>query len=780
MNKNSITINMTEKKIYSGHLKLGGKNPEGDKISFTNYYVELNSEPFFGICGEFHFSRCPYSCWEEEILKIKAAGINIISTYIFWNHHEEQKGKFTWDKDKNLRHFIDICSKHGMYVILRIGPFSHGEVRNGGLPDWLYGRPFVVRSNDEQYLAYVKRLFSEIGKQAAGQMYKDGGPVIGVQLENEHMHASAPWEFMNMKECEWIDSGRDGTEHIKILKKLAIEAGMEAPIYTCTAWGGASFIEDETFPMYSCYAFCPWFISQDNINHGPTTEYIIQNFHDYNYKCINFNPPYNPEKYPYGCCELGGGMACWYNYRFTVPPESVEAATIVKIAGGCNFIGYYMFRDGTNPVGKYGYMNERVVPKISYNFQAPIGEYGQIRDSYRYLKAIFYFLKECEKELCTMGTVLPEGAEKVNPEDNNTLRYALRQKDGSGFIFLTNYQDHFKMKDHRNIFMEINTVKEKIAFPKKKGFTLKKNVSAILPFNMDMGEIVLKYSTTQLVTSITESEASTYFFFTPDGIDGEYCFDASYLENIEAVSGTVERDGNFAYVYVKQGKQCIATLSTNSKKKIRICTLTRMEALGLWKSKLWGRERVIISNAHIYEKNGALEVRSMNNPNIYLSIFPFAKSELSTSSGIFMGRREGIFTSFDICLPEKNIQIDFKKAGQDKAVVNVPSNAFDGVNEIYLQIDYLGSVGNAFIDGTLVSDDFCNGDIWEIGLRRFYPEVLRKGIYFHIVPYIKGSDVIFDGDIKFRHDFSGGKTAEIFSINAVPEYNVTINCTTAA
>ena len=124
-------------------------------------------------------------------------------------------------------------------------------------------------------------------------------------------------------------------------------------------------------------------------------------------------------------------------------------------------------------------MNERVVPKISYNFQAPIGEYGQIRDSYRYLKAIFYFLNECEKELCTMGTVLPEGAEKVNPEDNNTLRYALRQKDGSGFIFLTNYQDHFKMKDHKNIFMEINTVKEIIAFPKKKGFTLKKNVSDI-------------------------------------------------------------------------------------------------------------------------------------------------------------------------------------------------------------------------------------------------------------------------------------------------------------
>lgn len=144
---------------------MGGSSPRGETISFTNYYIEKNKKPFFGICGEFHYSRCHYLYWEQEIRKIKACGVNIISTYVFWNHHEEEEGVFTWDGDKNLRYFVDLCAKNGMYVILRIGPFCHGEVRNGGIPDWLYGRPFAIRSNSQEYLFYAKRLYKEIGRQ---------------------------------------------------------------------------------------------------------------------------------------------------------------------------------------------------------------------------------------------------------------------------------------------------------------------------------------------------------------------------------------------------------------------------------------------------------------------------------------------------------------------------------------------------------------------------------------------------------------------------------------
>lgn len=37
------------------------------------------------------------------------AGINIIPTYIIWNHHEEIKGQFRWDGSFNIRYFVELC-----------------------------------------------------------------------------------------------------------------------------------------------------------------------------------------------------------------------------------------------------------------------------------------------------------------------------------------------------------------------------------------------------------------------------------------------------------------------------------------------------------------------------------------------------------------------------------------------------------------------------------------------------------------------------------------------
>ena len=124
---------------------------------------------------------------------MKAGGLTVIPTYIFWNIHEEKEDIFDWSGDKDLRTFLQLCKKHGMQSIVRVGPFCHGEIRNGGFPDWLFSKPLEVRSNDAKYLFYVDRLYKEIAKQLQGLYYKDGGPVIGIQIENEHQHSAAPW-----------------------------------------------------------------------------------------------------------------------------------------------------------------------------------------------------------------------------------------------------------------------------------------------------------------------------------------------------------------------------------------------------------------------------------------------------------------------------------------------------------------------------------------------------------------------------------------------------------
>ena len=97
--------------------------------------------------------------WEDELIKMKMCGINMVATYVFWIHHEEEEGIFDFSGSRDIRRFVELCKRHGLYVILRVGPFDHGEVRNGGLPDWLYGKPFEVRKISEGFLDYTKRLY---------------------------------------------------------------------------------------------------------------------------------------------------------------------------------------------------------------------------------------------------------------------------------------------------------------------------------------------------------------------------------------------------------------------------------------------------------------------------------------------------------------------------------------------------------------------------------------------------------------------------------------------
>ena len=165
-------------------LEMGNSGPEAKAIEVNNQYLTLGGKPVLPVMGEVHFSRLPRSSWEDVLLKMKANGVNIIACYVLWIHHEEQEGQFEWTGNKDLRAFVQLCQKLGLYVYPRIGPWCHAEVRNGGTPDWLLAKKGIrVRTNDPQYQHYVALYFDQIAAQLKGLLYKDGGPVIGIQLE---------------------------------------------------------------------------------------------------------------------------------------------------------------------------------------------------------------------------------------------------------------------------------------------------------------------------------------------------------------------------------------------------------------------------------------------------------------------------------------------------------------------------------------------------------------------------------------------------------------------
>ncbi|CAN7309703.1 beta-galactosidase [Paenibacillus sp. LjRoot153] len=772
------------KRIYSGHIRQGGANPQGEVISFTNYYMERDGKPFFAVCGEFHYSRYDELLWEDEIVKMKMGGINVIATYVFWNMHEEIQGVFEWNGNKNLNKFVELCGKHGLYVIVRIGPFCHGEVRNGGMPDWLFGRPFEVRSNDEGYLAYVKVLYQEISLQLQGLLYAQGGPIIGTQIENEHNHSAAQWALTTGISNLWLSQGTGGKDHMIKLKELAVEAGIVTPIYTCTAWGGATTPTEEMLPLWGGYAYWPWIYYEhgrfgEMKDHPPTPEYLFRDKHNNEkQKSYNFEPLYTPEDYPYMCCEMGGGMTPFYKYRFQFDYDSVPAMTGMKVAEGCNMIGYYMYHGGSNPKGKRDlYLNDLATPKISYDFNAMIGEFGQVRESYRRTKLQHYFYTQYEEWLCRTKTILPMGASEIEPTDINTLRYAVRASEGSGLLFLNNYQDHVENIDLVDIQVDIEMEAETIRFPAEGGLRLKKDSYCMLPYQFDLSGIKLKYATAQLITHIEVDGEIYYFFAIPDGMRGEFAIHSESLHSeIKLNQGSVRHTDDVTIVTLEEADMVVFSMQAEASSEIvHVVAFSDQQSLNFWKANLQGRERVFLTSTNLLIYEDQIKLESTDETEVTLCIFPDVDAVHIISGAELVGQSmQELFKVYKFHIPKKEITFDCTKVGPDKAELRFASDAFGQVKQVLLRITYTGDIGYAFIDGDLINDNFSNGLPWEIGLKQLEERLIKQGMYIYISPIRKGSFVNSHTTMAGWSEQATERIAEVHSVRAVPVYEITI------
>ena len=724
MNEINIT-DFKQKEIYTLADTFLGTSADGSILDFTNYYMRINGKPFMGISGEMHFSRVNESKWEETILKMKMGGVNILSTYVFWIHHEETEGRFDFTGNKNLRKFIELCRKHDMYVILRIGPFDHGEVRNGGMPDWVLGKPYDVRCASDGFMAQTKLLYDQIGRQVEGLLFKDGGPIIATQLENEYMHSSAPWEITYGSTDEWIDSIRD-ENYIPSLKALAKEAGIDTPFYTGTAWGGAMAPTDEVMPLWGGYAYMPWIFLNYKGEHPLTGEYIYRDYHNNEMpKAYNFEPAYEPESMPYACCEMGGGMNVTYLYRFKVDPESVDAMANIKLAGGCNFLGYYMYCGGSNPKGeKAEFMNEGQCPKITYDFQAPIGEFGQVRESYKRLKCIHLFMTNFGECLADLKTVLPDNAANMEPSDIDSLRYAVRTDGRRGFVFINNYQDHAANHDFANREILIKTKHEEIIID---GIDIAAKENAILPFNLSLGGgITLKWGRIQPLSVIEETDKITYFFYAPNGMTPKYVFDIKTGKNDADADGVSKiYEGNTLF-----DEEIVLTGEDNTKsKEIHIVTLLRQQALDFYEYKKEGKKEFIISEEDIIIDDGKITFTRRTD----------TKEADYTQCG---------YLKYEVTLPDK------EEIAKQK--------------DIIMSIDYIGDVGQAFINGHMVADNYYNGNKWEIGLKEINERLngaMGTSMVIRIVPIKKDRGVDTSSVMAGRMEIVSEKTGELKNIS---------------
>lgn len=639
--------------LLINHLNMGGKNPKGEEINVTSRYFTRNGKPWIGVMGEFHFSRYSRENWHRELAKMKAGGITIVSTYLFWIYHEEIEGKMDFDGDNDIRAFIEECKDVGLDVVIRIGPWAHGECRNGGFPDWLLKKDYKLRDNNEEYLAIVKKWYQSIYNEVKGLFYKDGGNIIAVQIENEFV---------------------DNAEHLAKLKEIAVECGFIAPIYTVTGWNSASGAKipvDEVVPVFGGYCEAPW---ENHMNRlSPSPHYFFNRMRNDSAigtdliaktQSDGWQLPY--ERYPFATCELGGGIEVTHHRRPIIKPMDIYAVSLVKLGDGNNLVGYYMYHGGTNKIGELSTFNETNAtgypndyPILSYDFQAPLSEYGEVREQYGLLNMLHMFVNDFGEEFAPMIAV--DSGNTVAADDTNSLRYGMRTNGKSGFVFVNHYQRLTELADIENAVISA----ENVEFPP---IDVKGEVSFFMPFNMKIGDSVLEYATAQPLCKCGD----TYFFAEIPNIKAEYKFST--------------------------GSANIVTVPFENAKYMRKLNGTVYIGGGCNLYEENGQIHSVEDGEYICQKWNGSEFET-------LKIGQSAKQSNVEITGVENAPFEPKYKE-ELCIGGER-KLTWKK-------INV-----DG-RYGFAKIDYVGDVAQIYADGELVADDYYYGKTWRVPCKLLY------------------------------------------------------------
>ena len=791
------------------YLQMGspeaGLSPSGHSISVNSQFLVLDGKPWLPVMGEMHFTRYPARYWEEEILKMKAGGVQVISTYVFWIHHEEVEGNFDWTGDRDLRSFVKLCAKHGMYVYPRIGPFAHGEVRNGGLPDWVVAKG-ATRVNDATYMKYVQRYYGEVGKQLSGLLWKDSGPVIGIQLENEYADRSP----------------QGGAPHILKLKELAQESGLDLPLYTVTGWDNAVIPPHVVIPVFGGYPDEPWAGTRGEME--PDTQGIYQ-FH---YAATNaptgILQAANTTRvdaelfhYPRFTAELGGGMQITYHRRVVIGADDIPPIALTALGSGVNLIGYYMYQGGANPEGRLSTLQESQetdfpndVPVKSYDFQSPLGEYGQVNPSYRKLAVIHQFVRDFGSDLAPMAAAAPDVLPK-SQRDTTTLRVAARVRDNRAFIFFNNYIRHYPMPEQKAVQIALRLQSGTVLIPRD-AIDIPSQTAFFWPVNLDLEGVTLRYATVQPLAKFQDGGAKYFFFSEIKGVKPQLAFNSDTFSSIKAPKSSVMREHDCTYVQsIFPSTDVAVELQTRTGETVRLIVLSTEQAENSYKASFAGREHFLMTTADFFTDGHSINLRSTTSNAFSLSVLPPLDHISRSSAPVVPGGSDGVFSRYTALKAREEVPVKITeiraakpsmpipmgkpvewrhgsvaKAPDDAAFdraaewqISLPANGMDGLSDVFLNISYVGDVGRLRNAETLIDDNFYNGQPWEVGLKRFGAASLSKGWTLQVLPLRQDAPIYLPQtawpNFHGRQDF-----LIVNSITAQPQYEWEIDLTPSA
>lgn len=362
-------------------------------LEMKNRKFYLDGKPFHIYSGAMHYFRIPEEYWLDRLLKLKAAGLNTVETYVPWNWHEPKKGQFNFEGMLNIEKFVKTAQEVGLYVIVRPGPYICAEWDFGGLPAWLLkDKNIRLRCWDKAYISAVESFFKELLPRLVPYQLTKGGSIIAMQVENEYG-----------------SFGRD-KKYLYWLRDLMREQGIDVQLFTSDG-------EDR------------YFFSGGGIKE----EWMVANFGGYHEHRFDDLKMLQPDK-PLMCGEHWCG---WFDrwgakHHSDNPEETLGRSLDGFFKEDANF-NLYMFHGGTNFGFSSGanYYDNYCPTTTSYDYGAPLSENGAYTEKY------FILRDRMKKQL---GYELPE-----LPEDAKTKAY--------GKVQLTEFADlrkvYKKFADHK-------------------------------------------------------------------------------------------------------------------------------------------------------------------------------------------------------------------------------------------------------------------------------------------------------------------------------------------
>lgn len=530
-----IDINAKPKEVKKGNFNYSNIQSE---YGCNTLYFTKNGKPYTIVAGELHFSRLPKERWRETLLKMQDCGLNTVSTYVFWNYHEEIKGQFDFNGNKDISAFLQICKDIDMPCILRIGPWCHGEVIRGGFPKRI-NLLAKKRCDDKKYLNKVKEFWQGLYKEVAP--FLDGKTVIGLQLENEY---TGP------------------TSHIKTLRKIAEEIGFKVPFFTMTAWP-SGVPDDDFLPMMGGYPDAPWNKGKSALK--PNNRFAItpaKTEDEIGGDLFKSNKSEEGvyDYVPYASCETGPGNQVTQHRRPYISEKDGYGVGFAKFASGLNLLGYYMFCGGSNPNDRLMQENRLTFypnnyPIFDYDFQAPLSRYGECRAHGDRLRLMHLFIREFDNEICTKQAYFPKW-KSGNPNDISFLKCSVRaDENGCGYFFSSTYEKGLKYNDFKDVNVTFNIGDKSVKLP---SIDIKAGSMFFYPFNIKIGSVNFDYILAQPIAKIQKDGKVSCYFAECEGIEPKcvangreilLSFDKeNIIDNVSIIVIPFEKAKNFHFI----------------------------------------------------------------------------------------------------------------------------------------------------------------------------------------------------------------------------------------